>query len=129
MKSPQSCSSHKCRCSLSPTTGSTGCKRRDLCGEDSSAVDTTLPVSSSMFDAFCSPTGSFSDVIEPLPPPLLLLPWVRPVPDTGTQPQPTAGTPQLCSSPAQTSTYPATLPLGLGALLLRYPASLVPTTY
>ena len=31
-------------------------------------VNTTLPVSSSMFDAFCSPTGSFSDVIEPLPP-------------------------------------------------------------
>ena len=30
-------------------------------------VDTTLPVSSSMFDCFCSPTGSFSDVTEPLP--------------------------------------------------------------
>ena len=36
--------------------------------EDSSAVDTTLPISSSMFDGFHSPTGSFSDVIEPLPP-------------------------------------------------------------
>ena len=36
--------------------------------EDSSAVDTTLPISSSMFDAFRSLTGSFSDVIEPLPP-------------------------------------------------------------
>ena len=31
-------------------------------------VNTTLPISSSMFDAFCSPTGSFSDVIELLPP-------------------------------------------------------------
>ena len=31
-------------------------------------VNTTLPISSSMFDGFCSPTGSFSDVIEPLPP-------------------------------------------------------------
>ena len=29
-------------------------------------VNTTLAVSSSMFDAFCSPMGSFSDVIEPL---------------------------------------------------------------
>ena len=35
--------------------------------EDSSAVDTTLPVSSSMFDGFHSPTGSFSNVTEPLP--------------------------------------------------------------
>ena len=36
--------------------------------EDSSTVDTTLPISSSMFDAFHSLTGSFSDMIEPLPP-------------------------------------------------------------
>ena len=36
--------------------------------EDSSAVDTTLPISSSMFDGFRSPAGSFSDVTEPLPP-------------------------------------------------------------
>ena len=82
-----------------------------------------------MFDAFRSPMGSYSDVIEPLPPPLLLLPWVRPVPDTGAQPQPIAGTHQLRSSRAQTSTYPATLPSGLGALLPLYPASPVPTTY
>ena len=31
-------------------------------------VNTTLPISSSMFDAFCSLTCSFSDMIEPLPP-------------------------------------------------------------
>ena len=31
-------------------------------------VNTTLPISSSMFDAFCSLMGSFSDMIEPLPP-------------------------------------------------------------
>ena len=36
--------------------------------EDSSAVDTTLPISSSMFDSFHSPMGSFSNMIEPLPP-------------------------------------------------------------
>ena len=30
-------------------------------------VDTTLPISSSMFDGIHSPTGSFSDVTEPLP--------------------------------------------------------------
>ena len=82
VKSPQTRSSHKHGRSPSPTSGSAGHKQRDLHGEDSSAVNTTLPVSSSMFDTFHSPTGSFSDVIEPLPPPLLLLPWVRPVLDT-----------------------------------------------
>ena len=68
VKSPQSCHSHKCRRSPSPTSGSTGCKQRDLCREDSSVVDTTLPISSSMFDAFCSLKGSLSDIIELLPP-------------------------------------------------------------
>ena len=33
---------------------------------DSSTVDTTLPISSSILDTFHSPTGSLSDVIEPL---------------------------------------------------------------
>ena len=37
-------------------------------------VDTTLPISSSMFDGFCSPTGSFSDMTEPLPPSITLTP-------------------------------------------------------
>ena len=32
------------------------------------AVNTTLPISSSMFDGFHSPMGSFSDMTEPLPP-------------------------------------------------------------
>ena len=67
-KSPQARSSRKCGHSPSPASGSAGCKRRDLHGEDSSVVNTTLPVSSSMFDTFCSLTGSFSDAIEPLPP-------------------------------------------------------------
>ena len=31
-------------------------------------VNTTLPISSSLFDTFCSLMGSFSNVIEPLPP-------------------------------------------------------------
>ena len=37
-------------------------------------VDTTLPISSSMFDGFRSPTGSFSDMTEPLPPSITLTP-------------------------------------------------------
>ena len=36
--------------------------------EDSGTVDTTLPISSSMFDGFHSPMGSYSDMTEPLPP-------------------------------------------------------------
>ena len=42
--------------------------------EDSSMVNTTLPISSSMFDGFCSPMGSFSDVTELLPPSIILTP-------------------------------------------------------
>ena len=42
--------------------------------EDSSTVNTTLPISSSMFDTFCSLTGSFSDMIEPLPTSITLTP-------------------------------------------------------
>ena len=74
MKSPQTCSARKhCR-SPSPTSGSARHKRRDLHLEDSSVVNTTLAVSSSMFDTFHSLTGSFSDIIEPLPPSITLTP-------------------------------------------------------
>ena len=67
-KSPQAHSSRKHSHSPSPATGSTGCKRRDLHGVDSHMVDTTLPIGSSILDTFRSPTGSFSDVVELLPP-------------------------------------------------------------
>ena len=66
-KSPKARSSCKRGHSPSPTTESVGCKWRDFCMEDSGTVDTTLPISSSMFDGFCSPMGSYSDVTEPLP--------------------------------------------------------------
>ena len=67
-KSPQARSSHKCCCSPSPAAGSTGCKQRNLCRVDSSAVDTTLPIGSSILDTFCSPMGSLSNVVQPLTP-------------------------------------------------------------
>ena len=51
----------------SSATGSARHKRKDLHTEDSSAVDTTLLISSSVFDGFHSLTGSFSDVIALLP--------------------------------------------------------------
>ena len=56
----------------SPATGSVRCKWRDFCMEDSGAVNTTLPINSSMFDGFCSPTGSFRNVTEPLLPSITL---------------------------------------------------------
>ena len=68
MKSPQACSSHKCDRSPSPSSGSAGCKQRDLHRVDSSTVNTTLPISCSTLDTLCSLMGSFSDAIE-LPPP------------------------------------------------------------
>ena len=64
VKSPQAHSSRKCGHSPSPTSGSAGCKQRDLCGVDSSIANTTLPISSSTLNTFCSMTGSLSDVIE-----------------------------------------------------------------
>ena len=66
-KSPKAHSSHKHGHLPSPTIGSAGGKWRELHMEDSGMVDTTLPISSSMFDGFCSPMGSFSDVTELLP--------------------------------------------------------------
>ena len=66
-KSPKSHSSHKCGRLPSPTAESVRCKWRDFCMED-------LPISSSMFDGFCSPTGSFSDMTKPLPPSITLTP-------------------------------------------------------
>ena len=55
VKSPKVHSSCKHGRSPSLTTGSAGCKLKDLCMEDSSTVDTTLSISFSMFDGFCSP--------------------------------------------------------------------------
>ena len=66
VKSPQAHSSRKWGHLPSPTAGSVGRKQRDLHGVHSSTVDTTLPISSSMLDTFHSPTGSFSNVVEPL---------------------------------------------------------------
>ena len=73
-KSPKACSSHNHSHSPSSTAVSAGCKQRDLHMGDSSTVNTTLPISSSMFDSFRSPTGSFSDVTEPLPTSITLTP-------------------------------------------------------
>ena len=49
-KSPNPCSSRKCSRSPSPTARSVGRKRRNFRMEDSGTVNTTLPISSSMFD-------------------------------------------------------------------------------
>ena len=73
-KSPKTCSSHKHSRSPSPATRSVRCKQRDFCMEDSGMVNTTLPISSSMFNVFHSPMGSYSDVTEPLPPSITLTP-------------------------------------------------------
>ena len=82
-KSPQVCSSHKCSHSPSPTSGSAGCKQRDLHGVDSNMADITLPISSSMLDTFRSLTGSLSDVIEPLAPSITSTPLGKAGPREG----------------------------------------------
>ena len=70
-KSPKAHSCRKHGCSPSPAARSVGRKWRDVHTEDSCTLNTTLPISSSMFYSFHSPMGSYSNVTEPLPPPSL----------------------------------------------------------
>ena len=47
---------------------SVGCKWKDVHSEDSHTLNSTLPISSSVFDSLRSPTGSHSNRTELLPP-------------------------------------------------------------
>ena len=67
-KSPKAHSSHKHGGSPSPSAESVGCKQKDVHMADSCTLNSTLPISSSVFDGLCSPMGSHSDVTELLPP-------------------------------------------------------------
>ena len=67
-KSPTAHGSCKCSCSPSPSAESVRHKWKDVHLEDSRTLNSTLPISSSMFDDLHSPTGSHSNVTELLPP-------------------------------------------------------------
>ena len=67
-KSPRGRGSRKCGRSPSPSAESVRHKWKGVCTEDIRALNSTLPVSSSVFDGFRSPTGSHSDVTELQPP-------------------------------------------------------------
>ena len=54
-----------------------------LRGGDSSMVDTTLPIGSSILDTFCSPTGSLSNMVEPLAPSITSTPLGKASPREG----------------------------------------------
>ena len=73
-KSPKSCSSHKCSHSPSLFAESAGCKWKEARTEDTRELNSTLPISSSVFDGFCSPTGSHSEATELHPPSITLTP-------------------------------------------------------
>ena len=73
-KSPKSCSSRKCGCSPSPSAESARHKRKEAHTEDTHKLNSTLPISSSRFDGFCSPTGSHSKATELQPPSITLTP-------------------------------------------------------
>ena len=74
--SPRSCGSRKHCHSPSPSAESVGCKQKEVCTEDTRALNSTLPVNSSGFDSFHSPMGSDSDVTELQPPSITSTPWV-----------------------------------------------------
>ena len=67
-KSSRSRGSCKCGHSTSPSAESVGCKLKGVCTEDTRTLNSTLPISSSAFDGFRSPTGSHSNVTELQPP-------------------------------------------------------------
>ena len=73
-KSPRSCGSCKRGHPPSPSTKSVRCKQKEVCTEDTCTLNSTLPISSSMFDGFHSPTGSHSDVTKLQPPSITLTP-------------------------------------------------------
>ena len=73
-KFPRSCSSRKCGHSPSPSTKSVSCKQKGVFTEDTRTLNFTLPISSSMFDGFCSPMGSHSNVTKLQPPFITLTP-------------------------------------------------------
>ena len=73
-KSPRPCGSHKHGCSPSLSAKSIGCKQKEVHTEDTHALNSTLPISSSTFDGLRSPMGFHSDVTELLPPSITLTP-------------------------------------------------------
>ena len=67
-KSPRSHGSCKHGCSPSPSAKSVRCKQKGVHTEDTHTLNSTLPINSSAFDGFHSPTGSHSNVTELQPP-------------------------------------------------------------
>ena len=67
-KSPKSHGSRKHGCSPSPSAKSAGHKWKEAHTEDTHELNSTLPISSSRFDGFCSLTGSHGEATELQPP-------------------------------------------------------------
>ena len=67
-KSSRSCDSHKHGCSSSLSAKSDGHKQKGAHTEDTCKLNSTLPISSSRFDGFCSPTGSHIKATKLHPP-------------------------------------------------------------
>ena len=66
-KSLRAHGSHKHGCSPSLSTESVRCKWKDVHMEGNRTLNSTLSISSSTFDGFCSPMGSHSDGTKLLP--------------------------------------------------------------
>ena len=74
-KSPKSRGSCKCGRSPTPPAESNECKWKEARTEDTCELNSTLPISSSGFDGFRSPMGSYSEATELQPPSITLTPW------------------------------------------------------
>ena len=121
-KSPRSHGSHKRGRSPSPCTESVGHKWKRVPTEDTRALNSTLPVSSSVFDGFRSPMGSHSDVTELQPPSITSTPLGCGAPRQWRTILMKVGTCWLRSIPAQASTFLDTLQKAPAILLPASPA-------
>ena len=88
-----------------PSAESDRHKQKEAHTEDTCKLNSTIPISSSWFDGFCSLTGSHSEVTELHPSSITLTPWVFVPLDNGDLHLKKVGACWLCSIPAQASTF------------------------
>ena len=89
---------------------------------DSSTVDTILPISSSILDTFCSPTGSLSDVIEPLAPSITSTPLGKAGPREGRMTSSDSRHSSASLFASSSFNLPGYLSVGLGSLTPSVPS-------
>ena len=127
-KSPKSHGSRKYGHSPSPSPKSAGHKWKEAHTEDTRELNSTLPISSSGFDGFCSLMGSHGKATELQLPSITSTPFGLGVLDNGDLHPKKVGTHWLCFTLALASTFQDTWWQALAISCPVFPASQDPTT-